>query len=204
MKELEKVKRISIASTLFILAVVIGVLTYELPENTYAVNTKTTLENLTSKDYIISMDSINHADIALIDVRSQYEFNKGHLENAINISTPEILDEGNKEIFKELQDQNKIAVLYGKDLEEANIPFMVLYQMGYENLRLLSVKNSYLKNELITQPSDIEKPVADVQAFIDESIKNANKKVEVQEKVPVPKKVITVQKKKKRPVEGGC
>ena len=204
MKELEKVKQISIASTLFILAVVIGVLTYELPENTYAVNTKTTLEKLTTNDFIISMDSINHQDIALVDVRSPYEFNKGHLENAINISTPEILEEENKEIFKDLRDQNKVVVLYGKDLEEANIPFLILYQMGYDNLRLLSVKNSYLKNELVTQPSEVEKPEADVQAFIDESVKNANKKIEVQEKAPVPKKVIVVKKKKKKPVEGGC
>ncbi len=34
MKELEKVKRISISSVLFILAVLIGVLAYERPENT--------------------------------------------------------------------------------------------------------------------------------------------------------------------------
>ena len=203
MKELEKVKRISIASVLFILAVLVGFLTYRLPENAYAVNTRTTLENLSSKDYIISFESIRNPGFTLIDVRSPYEFNRGHLKGAINISTSEILDEENKEMFKKLKDQNQVAVLYGKDLEEANIPFLVLYQMGYDNLRLLSVKNSYLKNELVTQSSEVEKPVADVQGFIDESVKNVNK-IAVQEKAPVPKKIITVKKKKKKPVEGGC
>jgi len=44
MKELEKTKRISIAATLFILAVIIGLLTYKRPKNIYAINTKDTLE----------------------------------------------------------------------------------------------------------------------------------------------------------------
>ncbi len=204
MKELEKVKRISIASTLFILAVLIGVLTYQRPENTYAVNTKTTLENLTTDDYIISIDNINSPDIALVDIRSPYEFEKGHLENAINISTPEILKEENKEILEELKDSDKVTVLYGKDIEEANIPFLLLYQLGYDNLKLLSIKNTYLQNKLITQPGDIEKPIANVQNFIDESVKNANKEVEIEPQISVAKKVITVKKKKKKPVEGGC
>ncbi len=204
MKELEKVKQISIASVLFILAVLIGVVTYELPENTYAVNTKTTLEQLSSKDYVVSFDSINNPRFALIDIRSPYEFSKGHLKNAINISTPEILNKENKEVFRELQDENKTMVLYGKDPEEANIPFLLLYQLGFTNLKLLSVDNTYFQNQLVTRSVEVEKPIADVQGFIDESVKNANKKVAVQEKAPVPKKIITVKKKKKKPVEGGC
>lgn len=204
MKELEKVKRISISSVLFILAVIIGLLAYERPENPYAMNTKKALENLVSTDYVISTSHLQDPDIALVDVRTPYEFEKGHLDNAINIPTPDILKEENKAIFQELKDSNKLTVLYGKDLEEANLPFLLLYQLGYDNLRILSVENSYLQNKLVTKDSDIEKPVADIQAFIDKSVKDAEVKVEVKEKVPVPKKVIPVIKKKKRPVEGGC
>ena len=204
MKELEKVKQISIASVLFILAVLIGVITYELPENTYAVNTKTTLEQLSSRDYIVSFDSINNPGFSLIDIRSPYEFGKGHLKNAINISTPEILNKENKEVFRKLQDENKTMVLYGKDPEEANIPFLLLYQLGYTNLKLLSVDNTYFQNQLVTRSVEVEKPIADVQDFIGESVKNVSKKVDIQEKAPVPKKIITVKKKKKKPVEGGC
>ena len=204
MKELEKVKQISIASVLFILAVLIGVVTYELPENTYAVKTKTTLEQLSSKDYIVSFDSINNPGFALIDIRSPYEFNKGHLKNAINISTPEILNRENKEVFRELQDENKTMVLYGKDPEEANIPFLLLYQLGYSNLKLLSVDNTYFQNQLVTRSIEVEKPIADIQGFIDESAKNRSKTVDLQENAPAPKKIITVKKKKKKPVEGGC
>ena len=203
MKELEKVKRISIASTLFILAVLIGVLTFERPKNMYAMNTKTALEKLNTNDYVVSLKDIT-LEAILIDIRSQYEYDKGHLENAINISVPDILSEENQGLFMELKDSNKTVVLYGKSPQEANIPFMLLYQLGFDNIKLLSVDNNYLQNKLVTNQSDIEKPVADIKAFIDESVKNSNvSNIKTEKPEPV-KKVVTVQKKKKKVAEGGC
>jgi len=204
MKELEKVKRISIVSTLFILAVLIGVLTFERPKNMYAMNAKTTLEKLDTKDYVISLNDISPESV-LIDIRSQYEYDKGHFEKAINISMPDILSDENQGLFKELKESNKTVVLYGKNPQEANIPFLILYQLGFDNVKLLSVENNYLQNKLITDASDIEKPVADIKAFIDESIKNSNvSDVEIENKPEPAKKVVTVQKKKKKVAEGGC
>ncbi|SOC79290.1 Rhodanese-like domain-containing protein [Salinimicrobium sediminis] len=204
MKELEKVKRISISSTLFILAVLVGVLAYERPENMYARNTKSTLEDLTRLNYIIPMDKLDSPDVVLVDIRRPYDFEQGHLENAINIPAAEILREENKKIFRKLKDSNKLAVLYGNKIEEANIPFLLLYQLGYDNVKLLSVNNKYLHNSLITESADVEKPVANIRAFIDESVRNATKKEEVKKPAVIPKKVIPVKKKKKLPVEGGC
>ncbi len=203
MKELEKVKRISIASTLFILAVLIGVLTFERPKNMYAMNTKTTLEKLSTNDYMVSLNEIT-PEVIIIDIRSQYEYDKGHLETAINISTPDILSEENQGFFNELKDANKIVVLYGKSPQEANIPFMLLYQLGFDNVKLLAVENNYLQNKLITSQIDIEKPVADIKAFIAESVKKSNASKTIAEKTEPVKKVVTVQKKKKKVAEGGC
>ena len=134
MKELEKTKRISIATTLFILAVLIGLLTYKRPKNTYAYNTKSTLENLSNTNYLTDLKDINN-DV-LIDIRSAFEFEKGHLENAINIHTPDFLNEDNLSIFKELKENNKTAILYGKNPEEVNLPFLLLHQLGYDNMKL--------------------------------------------------------------------
>lgn len=203
MKELEKVKRISISSTLFILAVLVGLLMYERPENMYAVNAKKTLENLTNMDYFMSMEKVRELDVALVDIRSPFEFEMGHLENAINIPAADILKEENKAVFQEYKASEKLVVLYGKNVEEANIPFLLLYQLGYDNLKLLNVENTFLHDKMITQPTTVEKPIANIRAFIDESVKNSNKKVEVKE-IPVPKKIVTIKKKKKKPVEGGC
>jgi rhodanese-related sulfurtransferase len=202
MKELEKTKRISIAAVLFILAVLIGLLTYERPKHLYAINTKSTLEKLTSDDYLITLNDLNDPDQVLIDVRSQFEFEKGHLENAINIYTPDILSDENSDIFEELKETNKTVVLYGKNPQEVNPPFLILYQLGFDNIKMLAIENSYLQNKLITKNSEIERSEADITTFINESRENASMPI-AEEVVSAPKKIITF-KKKKKVAEGGC
>jgi rhodanese-related sulfurtransferase len=204
MKELEKTKRISIAAVIFILAVIIGLLTYKKPKNTYAINTKNTLEKITSENYLVALNEQNNPNYVLIDIRNQYDFEKGHIENAINVYAAEILSEDNIKVFEELKATNKTAVLYGNNPQEPNAPFLILYQLGYDNIKLLAIENSYLQNKLITQNSDIEKSEADVSAFINESIKKANTTPVVKVVAAPPKKVITIEKEKKAPAEGGC
>jgi len=205
MKELEKTKRISIASVLFILVILIGLLTYKRPKNLYSVNTQTTLDNIITNDYLIPLEKLAEVEHVLIDIRSQFEFEKGHLENAINIYTPEILSDKNSEVFNKLKSDNTTVILYGTNPDEALEPYMLLYQLGYPNLKILLVENSYSQNKLITKNVEIEKSVGDVNAFIDESIKKANIKSKPKAKTPPPpKRVIAVKKKKKMPAEGGC
>ncbi len=205
MKELEKTKRISIAATLFILAVIIGLLTYKRPKNIYAINTKDTLEKITSANYFTTLEELKNPDYVLIDIRNQYQFDKGHLENAINIYAAEILSVDHIKVFDELKESNKTAVLYGNNPQEVNAPFLILYQLGFDNIKLLAIENSYLQNKLISKNTVIEKSEADLTAFINESVKKANT-TETVKKVVVapPKKVITIEKKKKAPAEGGC
>lgn len=204
MKELEKTKRISIAAVIFILAVIIGLLTYKRPKNIYAINTKDTLEKITSENYYLTLEELKNPDYVLIDIRNQYDFEKGHLENAINIYAAEILTEDNSKVFDELKENKKTAVLYGNNPQEVNAPFLILYQLGYDNIKLLAIENSYLQNKLISKNIVIEKSEADVTAFINESVKKANTVETVKVVVAPPKKVITVEKKKKAPAEGGC
>lgn len=203
MKELEKTKRISIAATLFILAVLIGLLTYKRPKNIYAINTATTLEKVTSENFFVTLNDLKNPDFVLVDIRNQYDYERGHLENAINIYAAEILSDDNSKIFTKLKEDNKTAVLYGNNPHEVNAPFLILYQLGFDNIKLLAIENSYLQNKLITKNSEIEKSEADVTAFINESVKKANS-VPIIKAVAPPKKVITIEKKKKAPAEGGC
>lgn len=203
MKELEKVKRISIASTLFILIILIGVLSFKRPKNMYALNTKNTLEKLTTNNYLISINDLDKPEIVLIDVRSQYEYEKGHLENAINLPSPEILSDENQQIFKEIVNLNKTAVIYGKNPQEANIPFLILYQLGFDNIKLLNAENSFNQNKLINNETQIETYKNDIQSFINQSAENLNAALKAKETEP-PKKTIIVKKKKKKVAEGGC
>lgn len=216
MKELEKTKRISIAAVLTILVVIIALLSYKRPKHLYATNTADALAKISSPDYLMAQKDIDTANQVLIDIRSQYDFNKGHLENAVNMYAPEVLNDKNSDILEDLKEDGKTLVLYGNYPNDAIAPYMVLYQLGYENIKILSVENSYYQNKLITKDVTIENSVADVNAFIQESIKKkeeAMKKAKAAAAKPMyvitkpdttPKKVVPKKKKKKMPVEGGC
>jgi rhodanese-related sulfurtransferase len=206
MKELEKTKRISIASVLFILVILIGVLSFKRPKFSYTINSKLMLEQIVAHNYLISMNELDLVTNAvLIDVRSPYEFNKGALENAINIYTPDILLDENMKLFNKMKTENTPIILYGKTPDEALEAYMILYQLGYNNLKILTVENSYTQNKIITKNIPIEKLENDINNFIQESIKKAAVEPKpIQVIKPAPKKVIPVQKKKKMPVEGGC
>ena len=205
MKELEKTKRISISAVLFILVIIIALLAYERPKHIYAENTSSTLNKLLTKDYLIGLSEINDLDFVLIDTRNQYEFEKGHLEGAVNIYAPELLNENNSNVFKELNEGNKTAVLYGNNPNEANTSFILLYQLGYTNIKILSIDISYSQNKLITNNSNIEHSIANVNAFIEASRKKASITSKPKSKVVKPlKKIVPLKKKKKMPAEGGC
>lgn len=203
MKELEKTKQISIVSTLFILAVLIGLFTYKRPKNTYAFTTKTTLEKLSNDNYFISLNDTNTQNNVLIDVRNAYEFEKGHLNNAININTPDLLNDENLELLKEYKNTNKTVVLYGNNPQEINLPFLLLYQLGYENIKILPIEVCYYQNKLITKNYDIETSKNNSKDFINQSIKNADSNAIIPNANPVKKTIVVTQKKKKK-AEGGC
>ena len=202
MKELEKTKRISIATIFAILVITIALLSYKRPKHIYTINTKDTLEKITTYDYFIGLDKINNPDYVLVDLRNQHEFDKGHLKGAIHAYAPEILSEVNSDIFKDLKEDNKTAILYATHPNKAISTYMLLYQLGFDNTKILSVENSYHQNKLISKDVDIEKSTSNINAFITESIKKAAAKPKptIQKK----KKVVAFKKKKKRKPEGGC
>ena len=214
MKELEKTKRISIAAVLTILVVLIALLSYKRPKHLYTVNTQDTLEKVTNANYFMAQNEIDNTNHVLIDIRNSFEFNKGHLDNAINISSPEILSDENSELFEKLKEENKTIVMYGNNPDEAITPHMLLSQLGFDNIKILTIENSYDQDKLITKNVMVEGAAPDVNAFIQESIKKTAevmKKAKVKAKpiakakvVAAPKKVVPVKKKKKMPVEGGC
>ena len=208
MKELEKTKRISIAAVLFILVILIGVLSFKRPKNLYAESAKATLEQITTNNYLVALDNVqNDENTVIIDIRNQYEFEKGHLPNATNINTNDILTDNAINTLDEYKDSGKKVAIYGDTPNEALTAFMLLDQLGYKNLEIIAIKNSYDHNKLITENVAIEKSNADIQGFIDESIKKAKAAAIEPPKIVKPvvqKKVIPVVKKKKAPVEGGC
>ncbi len=207
MKELEKTKRISISAVLFLLIVVIAILTFEKPQHVFEKNTHATLNEIVNNNYILTLhhlDSLKPSQYELIDIRSNFEYSKGHIKNAINISTHQLLKNDNIEYFNELKENNKNAILYGKDPDEANSAWMVLYQLGYENVKILCVETNYTDNEFRVKNYALEKASVNYAEIIEKSKGTSIEAKKVVVKPKAPKRIITKPKKKKRVPEGGC
>ena len=203
MKELERTKRISISTVVFILILVIGVLTFKMPTNVYKKTKAETLAMLKTQDYLVAHADIDRTNSVLIDIRDKFDYSINHLENALNIPTSEILNANSISLFDQLRDQGKTAILYGKNPDDVNSAYMVLFQLGYDNLKILNGTTQLVDNELQVKNHDLEKPI--------ENYMDIFKQVETEEAIPVkkvapapPKKIIVVKKKKKRKPEGGC
>lgn len=205
MKELEKTNRISIAAVLTILVVLIALLSYKRPKHIYDLNTKDTLEKVTNTNFLLNKDKLDISNQILVDIRNRFDYERGHLEDAINMHIPEILDDENSNLLNDYKNTDKIIVFYGNSPTQALMPYMVMRQLGFENIKILSVALEYNQNKLIVLDTLPENNVADVTGFIEESVKKSNIKEEVKTVQPVVKKPVVVQpKKKKRAPEGGC
>ena len=208
MKELEKTKRISIAAVLSILLILIALLNYKKPSFLYAQNTSTTLMKMDTTDYLVSPQGLETESYVLVDVRNPFDYEKGHLPEAINIYAPELLSNDHTAQLNEYLQEGKIILLYGRDPNETLPAFMMLCQLDMGPVKILESENYFEKDKLITTYSEVEKPSPDIAGFIETSVKKANesKKQAAKRTVapPPPKKVAPVKKKKKKMPEGGC
>jgi len=204
MKELERTKRISISAVLFLLVILIGFLTFRRPQYVFEKNTASTLEKIVKKDYILSLndlDKLDDSQYTLIDIRTNFEYEKGHMDNAVNISRHDIFNDNSIEFLDNLKANGKEILLYGKDPDNANTGWMLLYQLGYDNVKILCIETEYIDKTFQIKNAPLEKPNVNF-AQVMASAKSEKSEKEVKEKPK--KKVITAPKKKKRVPEGGC
>lgn len=208
MKELEKTKRISIAAVLSILIVLIALLNFKKPSFLYAQNTSTTLMKMDTTDYLVAPQGLETGSYVLVDVRNPFDFEKGHLPDAINIYAPELLSNDHPTQLNEYLDDGKTLLLYGRDPNETLPVFMMLCQLDMGPVKILESKNYFEKDKLITTYSEVEKSTPDIAGFIETSVKKANqfkKQAADRTVAPPPSKKIAPKKKKKKKVpEGGC
>ncbi len=174
------------------------------------------LANAISLERYISTDQIAHKLISqdpsfiLVDVRDEASFKSYTLPNAINIPLKKILDNDSARFLNQSQYD---VVFFSNDNFYADQAWILCNRLGYKNLRVLKGGLNTWYNTIINPP----KPTEDMpeEAFkLYDTRKAASmffgvfypeqvKPVEVVKPKIVPKKIITVEKKK-MPVEGGC
>ena len=117
------------------------------------------------KDRSIEVELQGIAGKQLIDIRSAEMFSQGHPPRAISIPIRQLLDKESIELFDNLLEDGKEAILYGTDELQATAPLFLLHQLGYKNLKLLKggVNKS---NELIPlSPASAEVSLIDTAAL---------------------------------------
>jgi len=156
-------KRTVIVMVVFVAVIVIGLLSLKTPRLTYALTPGQTLDLvLSGKGYVRPWQLVPVLNgtvdtVILIDIRNKFEYGKGHIKGAENISAYDLTNDENITRLKEFRKKGMAVVLYGNTQLEANGPWMVFRQLGFDNVMLLLGGYRYYaahKNNLIATKSD--------------------------------------------------
>jgi rhodanese-related sulfurtransferase len=127
----------------FVLVIVIGLLTLNKPDLKYKLTVEESLEQfINNEDHVypedlVGMIEMEEAGFILIDIRNPFEYIEGHIDGAVNIPSNSLLDKENLKMFNELASDSVSIIIYGQTQLEANGPWMILKQMGYNNFKVL-------------------------------------------------------------------
>jgi rhodanese-related sulfurtransferase len=174
-------------------AVILVVLAFILRPNApqYQIGASETLKWMNQPQMEVAIDHMDGKQ--LIDIRPVDSFLQGHAENAINIPVRNLLDQESVSLFDELRANGKEAIIYGSDELQATAPWLLLQQLGYQNIKIL--KGGYSSDQKFMEPvlSSTESMQLDIEAIhlnsqpIEvSSVKPENKKSEAV--IPVRKK----------------
>lgn len=129
----------TIRNIVFLAMVFLGVVIAMVPENTtkpYKLTAEQMLVEVQGAAEMVSTDDVAHwliskdPSLQLIDVRNPDEFQKYHLEGAINVPLSAILQDE----YRDIVDQGvKMNVLYSNGTLNSHQAWMILRQLGFHN-----------------------------------------------------------------------
>ena len=134
MKELKQTNKIFIAGIVFMVILLVGLLTFRKPSLPYQMTDKEAIKLIGDTTKMLSVKNLDAGHYQWIDVRNQFEYANGHIDNATNIYSADLFEPFSIRYFKQLQKDGKKVILYGKDIHEASNPWMILAQLGFDNI----------------------------------------------------------------------
>jgi rhodanese-related sulfurtransferase len=135
--------RTFITVVIFIAVIVVGLLTIRKPKLSYVLTPQQTVDLIVLEEHVMypyELEDILYGDIdtvILIDIRDKFEYGRGHIEGAENISAITLLTQENLKKLKQTMDNGMTIVVYGNDQLQANGPWMVFRQLGFDNVKVL-------------------------------------------------------------------
>ncbi len=175
------------------------------------------LSNVISPERYITTDQLAHKLInqdpsfILIDVRDENSFESYTLPNAINIPLKNLLDEDSRSYLNQNQFD---VVLFSNDHFYADQAWILSNRLGFKNIRVLkgglnnwftTIINPMKPSEnMPAETFDLYSTRKAASMYFGVVYPEQANLAESETKTEAPKRVITVQKKKKRAAEGGC
>lgn len=198
--------------------IIIGFITLNQPEYEYSMSLEETHQSLLEAGTPVSPEAAagfkagESGDVQFIDLRNEYEYNIGHIDGAIHIPRHSLLKEDNYEILQGLMEDGVQIILYGSNSSQANGPWMILCQLGMDNVNFLEGGyEAFLKAKtgeayaLTTRGTKEELPAYDYRSLVDSIISEySGGMLERAEPEPRPEPVVPVKRQKQTKIEGGC
>jgi rhodanese-related sulfurtransferase len=203
-----------VAAGLFAILIIIGLLTMRKSVVRYKLTEKEALASVTSPGDQLSIDRANeiiqakNSEYLFIDIRTPYEFIKGHFDGAVNIPLSNLFSEENYNFLKQADHDKRSLVLYGNDQSEANAPWMLLKQIGFTKVLILSggYADANIVGSVIADSTHQKGIDAEIARYnYAEMVKGISKPGQVPGSISIPQKVTTIPKpKSSAPAAGGC
>jgi len=135
--------RTLIALSLFIIILIIGFFTMHQPFITFDKDMEQSLTDLKNNDGIFypwQLDNFinkKNQNVVLFDIRDRFIYGQGNIPGSENISAHDLTQNESIERLEDLKEKNITVVLYGEDQLEANGPWMLFRQFGFDNVKVL-------------------------------------------------------------------
>ena len=203
-------KRTIIALVLFSLVIVIGLLTVSGPRLKYSQSPEEIIELVIWEEgTVFPYELVDVLDgsvdtIMLIDIRNTFAFGKGNIPGSENISSVDLLNDENIERLTQLKEDGIVVVVYANNQLDANGPFMVLRQLGFDNVKILLGGYDYYK-EWADMLGDSYADDTYFMGGADHDFAEVAANVNTDEEEDGSKATVNFTRKKKKAVaEGGC
>lgn len=205
-------KRTLITIILFLLVIIFGWITMKQPRFTYALTPQQTSDMVLTHQGCFQPYELEKiinkkdGDAVLIDIRNSFDFARGHIPGAINITATNMLDEENIERLDNWKKNGIKVVFYHDDQLQANGSWMFFRQIGYDNTYVLlggyKYYTAHLDNLKATEGKSCLKGTPKYDFA--EVAKNRGASAQSSNSTKPVKKVKIRRKKKEKAASGGC
>ena len=203
--------RTLIVLSVFAVLILVGFFTIQKPAMEYDLNLEESLLVLNDNDacfYPWQLEGVIKKEatgVVLFDIRDKFTYGQGHIPNSENISAFDLTTKDNIKRLDELKEQNVAVVLYGDNQLQANGPWMLFRQAGYNNVKVLLGGYRYYtehkENLAATKTDDSYKKGV---ARFDFAKIASQSNTEVDQGTTPKKKVVVRRRKKEKAASGGC